>query len=121
MQATVAGACATAFTSWVKAAALYTRGNRRGDAAAAPLRHCTSPPGTEVTGMTEAEAFVENWSKVWRGRDSDPQRYMELLHEGCPLFNPISPGTREDLPKDLRRIPRHRARHPRPPHPLGRD
>jgi hypothetical protein len=30
--------------------------------------------------MTEAEAFVENWSRVWRGPDSDPQLYMELLH-----------------------------------------
>ena len=24
---------------------------------------------------------------------------MDLLHEGCPLINPISPGTREDLPQ----------------------
>lgn len=48
--------------------------------------------------MTEAEAFVQNWSKVWRGRDSDAQLYMELLHEGCPLINPINPITREDLP-----------------------
>ena len=23
---------------------------------------------------------------------------MELLHEGCPLINPINPITREDLP-----------------------
>jgi ketosteroid isomerase-like protein len=49
--------------------------------------------------MTEAEAFVENWSRVWRGPDSDPQFYMELLHEGCPLINPISEGKREDLPQ----------------------
>ena len=48
--------------------------------------------------MTEAEAFVQNWSKVWRGRDSDAHLYMELLHEGCPLINPINPITREDLP-----------------------
>jgi hypothetical protein len=48
--------------------------------------------------MTEAKAFVQNWSKVWRGRDSDAQLYMELLHEGCPLINPINPITREDLP-----------------------
>jgi hypothetical protein len=48
--------------------------------------------------MTEAEAFVENWSKVWRGRDSNPELYMELLHEGCPLINPINPTKREDLP-----------------------
>jgi hypothetical protein len=48
--------------------------------------------------MTEAEAFVQNWSKVWRGRDSDAELYMELLHEGCPLINPINPITREDLP-----------------------
>jgi hypothetical protein len=49
--------------------------------------------------MSEAEAFVENWSRVWRGRDSDPELYMGLLHEGCPLINPISAITREDLPE----------------------
>jgi SnoaL-like protein len=48
--------------------------------------------------MTQAEAFVESWSKVWRGADSDPQRYMNLLHEGCPLINPVNEITREDLP-----------------------
>jgi ketosteroid isomerase-like protein len=48
--------------------------------------------------MTEAEAFVENWSKVWRGPDSDARLYMELLHEDCPLINPINPIKREDLP-----------------------
>ncbi len=49
--------------------------------------------------MNSAQSFVENWSRVWRGADSDPQFYMSLLHEGCPLINPISPGTREDLPE----------------------
>ncbi len=49
--------------------------------------------------MTEANAFVENWSKVWNGRESDPELYMKLLHEGCPLINPIESVTREDLPK----------------------
>jgi hypothetical protein len=48
--------------------------------------------------MTEAEAFVESWSRVWRGPDTDPGLYMCLLHEGCPLVNPINPITREDLP-----------------------
>jgi ketosteroid isomerase-like protein len=48
--------------------------------------------------MTEAETFVQNWSRVWRGRDSDAELYMELLHDGCPLINPINPITREDLP-----------------------
>ncbi len=48
--------------------------------------------------MTDGEAFVENWSKVWRGADSDPDLYMDLLHEGCPLINPINEITREDLP-----------------------
>ena len=48
--------------------------------------------------MTEAEAFVENWSRVWRGRESDPQLYMKLLHEGCALINPLDSVTREDLP-----------------------
>jgi SnoaL-like domain len=48
--------------------------------------------------VTEAEAFVERWSTVWRGRESDVELYMELLHEGCPLINPVSAITREDLP-----------------------
>jgi hypothetical protein len=49
--------------------------------------------------MTEAQAFVENWSKVWNGGDSDPELYVTLLHEGCSLINPLDPVTREDLPK----------------------
>jgi SnoaL-like domain len=49
--------------------------------------------------MTEAEAFVENWSKVWNGRDSNLRLYMELLHEGCPLVNPLNTVTREELPE----------------------
>ena len=49
--------------------------------------------------MSDAASFVAAWSQVWRGPDSDPQRYMALLHEGCPLINPISRGTREDLPR----------------------
>jgi hypothetical protein len=49
--------------------------------------------------MTDAQSFVDSWSRVWRGHDSDPQRYMALLHEGCPLVNPLSAGTREDLPR----------------------
>jgi hypothetical protein len=48
--------------------------------------------------MNAAEAFVEKWSKVWRGPDSDPQLCMGLLHEGCPLVNPINQIKREDLP-----------------------
>jgi hypothetical protein len=48
--------------------------------------------------MTAAETFVANWAKVWRGADSDPQLYMDLLHEGCPLVNPINEIRREDLP-----------------------
>jgi hypothetical protein len=48
--------------------------------------------------MNEAEAFVESWSRVWRGADSDPELYMKLLHEGCPLINPISEIRREELP-----------------------
>jgi hypothetical protein len=48
--------------------------------------------------VTEAESFVDSWSNVWRGSDSDPQLYMGLLHEGCPLINPISESRREDLP-----------------------
>jgi hypothetical protein len=49
--------------------------------------------------MTKAEAFVEKWSQVWRGPDSNVELYMDLLHEGCPLINPINPTTREDLPQ----------------------
>jgi len=48
--------------------------------------------------MSDAQSFVESWSRVWRGRDSDPELYMELLHEGCPLINPINAIRREDLP-----------------------
>ena len=49
--------------------------------------------------MKNAQAFVESWSKVWRGPNSDPQLYMSLLHEGCLLVNPVSSGTRENLPE----------------------
>lgn len=41
---------------------------------------------------------MENWSKVWHGNDSDPELYMELLHNGCPLINPLGTVTREELP-----------------------
>jgi hypothetical protein len=49
--------------------------------------------------MTEAQAFMEKWSKIWRGPDSNPELYMDLIHEGCPLINPINPTTREELPQ----------------------
>jgi hypothetical protein len=42
--------------------------------------------------VTDAQSFVDRRSKVWNGRDSDPQLYMELLHEGCPLINPVNPS-----------------------------
>ena len=48
--------------------------------------------------MNEARAFVDGWSKVWNGCDSNAGLYMDLLHEGCPLINPINPIKREDLP-----------------------
>jgi ketosteroid isomerase-like protein len=47
--------------------------------------------------MTDADSFVTRWSMVWRGADSDPELYMELLHEGCRLINPLDPTTREQL------------------------
>jgi hypothetical protein len=53
----------------------------------------------EPWGMSNAHTFVDTWSKVWRGSDSDPALYMSLLHDGCPLINPISAGKREDLPE----------------------
>jgi hypothetical protein len=49
--------------------------------------------------MTQAEAFVHNWSKVWRGHE---QRYPALPGAAArrlPLINPINPITREDLPR----------------------
>ena len=49
--------------------------------------------------MTEAEAFVEKWSKIWRGPDSDTRLYLELLHEGCSRINPLNEIGREDLPE----------------------
>jgi SnoaL-like domain len=75
-----------------------------------------------MSPSTPSQAFVETWSQVWRGPDSDPHRYMELLHEGCRLVNPISSGTREDLPQifqaflavepDIRVMPTHWAETP---------
>lgn len=50
------------------------------------------------TAAREAEAFVAVWSQVWRGADSDPDRYMELLHDDCHWINPLGEGTRADLP-----------------------
>jgi len=46
--------------------------------------------------MPDAEAFVDNWLRVWRDRDG--QGYAELLQEGCVLDNPIGPIPREQLP-----------------------
>jgi SnoaL-like domain len=60
-----------------------------------------TPGGDE---MSDAQSFVHSWSKVWRGHDSDPQLYMELLHEGCPLVNPISASKREDLPEFMKAV-----------------
>jgi hypothetical protein len=54
-------------------------------------------PGGHTVG--NAQSFVEDWSRVWRGPDSDPQFYMELLHEDCRLVNPFGAGTRQDLPQ----------------------
>jgi SnoaL-like domain len=48
--------------------------------------------------VNQAEAFFENWSRVWRGAESDPELYMELLHPSCPLINPINEIRRKDLP-----------------------
>jgi SnoaL-like domain len=49
--------------------------------------------------MSDAQAFVETWSSVWNGADSDAELYMGLLHERCPLINPLNPIEREDLPQ----------------------
>jgi ketosteroid isomerase-like protein len=49
--------------------------------------------------VNDAKTFVEVWSTVWDGSNSDPDRYMEILHEGCRLINPVMVGTREDLPQ----------------------
>ena len=46
--------------------------------------------------MSDAEAFVDNWLRVWRDRDG--HGYAELLHEGCVLDNPIAPIPRRQLP-----------------------
>lgn len=54
--------------------------------------------------MSDAESFVDRWSKVWRGADSDPHLYMKLLHEGCPLINPIDEIGREDLPGFMKAV-----------------
>ncbi len=47
--------------------------------------------------MSDAQSFVDNWSRVWRDRDG--HGYAQLLHEDCVLDNPISPVSREELPQ----------------------
>ncbi len=64
----------------------------------------SKPTGPESSDSSDAEAFVETWSRVWRGRDSDPQLYMTLLHDGCPLINPINAIKREDLPQFMEAV-----------------
>jgi hypothetical protein len=39
--------------------------------------------------VTDAQSFLDRWSMVWNGPDSDPQLYMELAPaRGVPLINP---------------------------------
>jgi hypothetical protein len=59
----------------------------------------SKPPVPETATGGDPRWFVDIWSQVWRGRDSDPHLYMQLLPGGCPLVNPIGAGTREDLPE----------------------
>lgn len=54
--------------------------------------------------MRDAKWFVESWSKVWNGPESDPELYMQLLHEGCRLVNPINEIRREDLPEFMKAV-----------------
>jgi hypothetical protein len=48
---------------------------------------------------SDAASFMERWSRIWNGSDSDPELYMSLLHPGCVLDNPVNPITREELPQ----------------------
>ena len=57
----------------------------------------TTRHGPEAPAVSEAQSFVESWSRAWRDRDG--HAYAELLHEGCVLDNPISPVAREQLPQ----------------------
>lgn len=54
--------------------------------------------------MSDAETFLSAWSKIWVGQESSAELYMSLLHEGCPLINPLSPITREDLPQFMETV-----------------
>ncbi|MGZ4173063.1 MAG: nuclear transport factor 2 family protein [Solirubrobacteraceae bacterium] len=54
--------------------------------------------------MSDAKMFVDGWSKVWDGPNSDPELYMNLLHEGCPLINPFNEIKREDLPEFMKGV-----------------
>jgi ketosteroid isomerase-like protein len=54
--------------------------------------------------MTNVQSFVEKWSRVWNGRDSDPDLYLELLQEDCVLVNPLSPMTRDELPQFMESV-----------------
>lgn len=46
--------------------------------------------------MSEAEAFVEQWSRIWR--EHDGVAWQDLLHPECVLRNPLGQVTRADLP-----------------------
>jgi ketosteroid isomerase-like protein len=49
------------------------------------------------TAMADAQAFVDDWHRVWRDRGG--HAYAELLHEDCVLYPPMGAVTREQLPQ----------------------
>jgi len=76
-----------------------------------PTQATQATQATEPTEATQwartksdAESFVERWSQIWNGPDSDPQLYMSLLHPGALLTNPVNPITREELPEFMESV-----------------
>jgi hypothetical protein len=63
-------------------------------------KEAPSTPGR----LSDAKAFMEQWSQIWNGPASDPDLYMSLLHPGCVLTNPVNPITREQLPEFMKSV-----------------
>jgi hypothetical protein len=52
--------------------------------------------GKTPTGRSEAASFVERWEATWR--EHDGEAWLDLLHDGCVLRNPLGEVKRQDLP-----------------------
>lgn len=54
------------------------------------------------TPHVDASAFVDAWSTIWDGPNSNPELYRSLLHDDCPLVNPVRPIRAAELPEFMR-------------------